>query len=274
MATLSQNESSRFDLLMGATVLPLLVFDIVLAALVHIDAKGELRSVISVSIGSFGLWILVAAYCYCRWRGITRMADVSQLLAWSMLVVPAISFLIPVAGRTPYPLIDGSLARIDATLQFHTVSVVHWVAQFPALRRTLAISYNLLGLMILAALVVPGLCGRGRDSRRYVFAVIVGALLTAALFALWPAAGPWTVEGFAPSKDQAEVVAALALLKSGNPLPQDTKSAVVAFPSFHVVLASAFRLRAVESALDAMVRAHSCAAGLRFDLNHRMALWH
>jgi membrane-associated phospholipid phosphatase len=65
----------------------------------------------------------------------------------------------------------------------------------------------------------------------------IAAVMTAALFALWPAAGPWTVEGFAPKKDQAVVVDSLALLKSGKPLPEGVTSAVVAFPSFHVVLA-------------------------------------
>ena len=230
-------EGSGFDRLMAATVVPLLVIDILLAKLVRIDALGELRTLAGVSIGSAGPWILIAACCYCRWRGITRLGDLSQLLAWVLLVVPAITFLIPVAGRSPYALVDGTLARIDAGMHFHTVNIVHLISQLPRLRHTLVIAYDLLGPLIIASLLLPTLCGRAMDARRYVYAVIIGAILTAALFALWPAAGPWTVEGFAPTKDQAEVVDALALLKSGKPLPEGTKSAVVAFPSFHVVLA-------------------------------------
>ncbi len=222
---------------MAATVIPLLVIDIALERLVHLNAREDLRVLAHVSVGSFGLWLLIAAYCYCRWRGMTKLEDISQLLAWAMLVVPAISFLIPVAGRSPYPLVDGALAKIDAGMHFHTVTVVHLVSQFPRLRLTLAIAYNLLPLLILASLLLPPLWGRAMDSRRYVLAVIMAALMTAALFALWPAAGPWTVEGFAPTKDQAVVVDSLALLKSGKPLPEGVKSAVVAFPSFHVVLA-------------------------------------
>ena len=231
------NESSRFNLVMAVTVIPLLVVDLVLERLVHLNVRGDLRVIAHLSVGSFGLWILIAAYCYCRWRGMTKLADLSQLLAWSLLVVPAISFLIPVAGRSPYPLVDGALAKIDAGMHFHAATVVQLVSHLPRLRFALAVAYALLPLLILASLLLPTLCGRVVDSRRYVLAVIIAAVMTAALFALWPAAGPWTVEGFAPNGDQAGVVDSLALLKSGKPLPEGVKSAVVAFPSFHVVLA-------------------------------------
>ena len=167
----------------------------------------------------------------------TKLGDISQLFAWSLLVIPAISFLIPVAGRSPYPLVDAALARIDAGMHFQTVAVVHWVSHLPALRRSLAIAYLMLSPLILASLLVPPLCGRTVDSRRYVLAVLIAAVVTAALFAFWPAAGPWTVEGFAPTKSQSAIVESLALLKSGQPLPEGAKSAVVAFPSFHIILA-------------------------------------
>lgn len=231
------NESSRFNFLMAATVIPLLAIDIVLERLVHLNAGEDLRVLAHLSVGSPGLWILIAAYCYCRWRGMAKLEHVSQLLAWALLVVPAISFLIPVAGRSPYPLVDGALARIDASMHFHTVTIVHLVSHLPRLRLALAIAYALLPPLILASLLVPTLCGRVLDSRRYVLAVILAAVMTAALFALWPAAGPWTVEGFAPTKDQAVVVDSLSLLKSGKPLPAEVRAGVVAFPSFHVVLA-------------------------------------
>lgn len=232
-----KNQSSQFNRLMAATVVPLLVIDIVLERLVHLNALDELRVLAHLSVGSPGLWVLVAACCYCRWRAMTKLGDISQLFAWSLLVIPAISFLIPVAGRSPYPLVDAALARIDAGMHFQTVAVVHWVSHLPALRRSLAIAYLMLSPLILASLLVPPLCGRTVDSRRYVLAVLIAAVVTAALFAFWPAAGPWTVEGFAPTKSQSAIVESLALLKSGQPLPEGAKSAVVAFPSFHIILA-------------------------------------
>ena len=230
-------QSSQFNRLMAAIVIPLLAVDLVLERLVHLNAGEELRTLASLSVGSPGLWVLIAACWYCRWRGMTKLGDISQLFAWALLVVPAISFLIPVAGRSPYPLVDTALARIDAGMHFQTVAVVHGISHLPALRHALAIAYAMLAPLILASLLVPTLCGRTVDSRRYVLAVLIAAAVTAALFAFWPAAGPWTVEGFAPTKSQAAVVDSLALLKSGQSLPAGEKSAVVAFPSFHVILA-------------------------------------
>ncbi len=222
---------------MSATVFPLLALDILLTYAVHLDIRETLKVLASVSVGSVGLWILVAAYWYCRWRGMTKLRDFTQLAAWVQLIVPAISFLIPVAGRSPYPLVDSQLARIDTRFHFQTVSVVHLMAHLPLLKHGLIIAYAFLPLLVLAALLLPTLAGRVLDSRRYLLAVIFASVLTAALFALWPAAGPWTVEGFAPTRSQAEVLGDLALMKAGIPFPPGTKSAVVAFPSFHVILA-------------------------------------
>lgn len=231
------SDSSRFDIVMAAVVIPLLLMDVILTYPTHLDTLGTLKLVIGTTVGSIGLWVLVAAYWYCSWRGMTKLKDISQLAAWTQLVIPAISFLIPVAGRSPYPLVDSGLARIDARLHFHTVDVVRFVSGFPHLKHSFVLAYAFLPLLVLAALLVPPLTGRVLDARRYVLAVVFASIITAALFALWPAAGPWTVEGFSPRRDQAEVVGALALMKAGMPLPAGAKAGVVAFPSFHVILA-------------------------------------
>ena len=239
VAITQSNESSRFDRLMAATVISLLAIDLALAVLVHLDTIEELRNMARLSVGSFGLWVLIATYCYCRWRGVdlAKLGDICQLAVWTLLVIPAISFLIPAAGRSPYPLVDSALAGIDARMHFQTVTVVHLISHLPHLRHALAITYGLLPILILGSLLIPTLCGRAVDSRRYIFAVIVAALVTTALFAFWPAVGPWTVEGFSPTRGQAAVTDNLHLLKSDKPLPAQVGGAVVAFPSFHVVLA-------------------------------------
>jgi membrane-associated phospholipid phosphatase len=233
------NEGSRFNRVMAVTVIALVTVDMILAELVHLNALDELRVLAGLSVGSFGVWVLFAAYCYCRWRGegLAKLGDISQLAVWSLLAIPAIYFLIPAAGRSSRPLVDSALARIDAGMHFQTAAAVRLISQLPLLRHALGISYGLLPLLILAAILVPTLFGRAVDSRRYVLAVIIAAVVTAALFALWPAAGPWTVEGFAPNRAQVMVTDGLALLKSSKPVPPDVQGGVVAFPSFHVVLA-------------------------------------
>ena len=236
----TDTESSRFNRLMVVIVGSLLAFDVVLSAFLHLNAPQELNVVVQLFVGSPSMAILIAACWYCRWRGegLNRMGDVSQLAAWSLLVIPTISFLIPVAGRSPFPLVDGGLTKIDALMHFHTVTYVRLVAHLPRIRHTLNLAYNFLPPIIVAAVVVPPLCGRAISTRRYVVGVLFGAVLTSVLFGLWPAAGPWTTEGYAPTKDQSIVVESLAFLKTSQPMPDRLKDAgVVAFPSFHVVLA-------------------------------------
>jgi len=62
--------------------------------------------------------------------------------------------------------------------------------------------------------LLPPFCGHVNASRRYVLSIVLAAVFTAVLFALWPAAGPWTAQSFTPTKDQAAVTAYLTLLKS------------------------------------------------------------
>jgi membrane-associated phospholipid phosphatase len=75
-------------------------------------------------------------------------------------------------------------------------------------------------------------------TRRYVVGIVVAAFITAGTFAFFPAAGPWTTEGYRASHDQTVVTAYLTALKTGAPVDLDMKDAgIVAFPSFHVLLA-------------------------------------
>jgi hypothetical protein len=71
------NESSRFNRVMAVTVIALVTVDIILARLVHLNALDELRVLAALSLGSFGVWVLIAADCYCRLRGegLARLGD-------------------------------------------------------------------------------------------------------------------------------------------------------------------------------------------------------
>jgi membrane-associated phospholipid phosphatase len=102
----------------------------------------------------------------------------------------------------------------------------------------LDIVYFLLPPLIIAAILIPSLCGHSEASRRYVLGIVIAAIVTAALSALWPAVGPWTTQNIKPTKEQAGVAAYLISLKSSAPVEIDMNNAgIVSFPSFHVVLA-------------------------------------
>jgi membrane-associated phospholipid phosphatase len=58
------------------------------------------------------------------------------------------------------------------------------------------------------------------------------------LFALLPAVGPWTGSAFIPDPVQADIARSILLLKSASEFRLGTGiSAIVTFPSFHVIVA-------------------------------------
>jgi membrane-associated phospholipid phosphatase len=73
--------------------------------------------------------------------------------------------------------------------------------------------------------------------RHFLFAASISLVLTLGFFSLWPAIGPWTVEAFNPGKTQAQVGTYLLSLKSQAVPDGPELAGIVAFPSFHVVLA-------------------------------------
>src|SRR5271165_2331335 len=133
----NRTESSQFNRRMTIVVATLFACDVVLAALFHLNPLEELKLIAELFVTSPGMVLLIGACWYCRWRGeagLMKMGDFAQLAAWTLLVIPAISYLIPVAGRSPFPLVDGALSRIDAAMHFQTSTFVQFVAHRTRLR--------------------------------------------------------------------------------------------------------------------------------------------
>jgi membrane-associated phospholipid phosphatase len=161
------------------------------------------------------------------------------LAIWAVLTTNIVSVLIQLAGRSPSLLKDHTLAGMDGVLHFSTGAMVHWAAFHPVIGGVLAMIYGTTEPLMLACILIPPYFGNEQDSQRYILSITIAAILTATLFALWPATGPWTVLGFAPTADQVAVQKYLTLLKSSAPIRLNFRDAgVVSFPSFHVVLAA------------------------------------
>jgi PAP2 superfamily len=216
----------RFHRFMGALVLMLLAVEWTLACRVQLYGLGrQLRP------SFFGLMLLLATALYCRWRNHRHLQEASLLAVWMVALSILLNLLMQICGRSSAPLVDQQLAHIDRVL---FAPLLPWIHPIPVLQ---VIYDGLLWLMLLA-LIVPSLQGRYRQSQQYVLAVVLAAFMTAALFMLWPAVGPWVVNGHQPSRQQAAVQAYLLLLKSPGPVTMDMDiAAIVSFPSFHVVLA-------------------------------------
>lgn len=183
-----------FHLRMAAMISVLLTMDVALTQTNGLMGfAGQLAGILP------GLGALACAYGYARWSGLPKFAEGSLMGIWAVLLSNLLSVLIQSAGRSSAPLMDGGLQAVDQYIGFSTASVVDWIGHFPALRLAFALAYASMPVLVLSALFLPVALGRTRDSQRFVMAVFAAALMTAALFAFVPAAGPWVSGAYAPS---------------------------------------------------------------------------
>jgi membrane-associated phospholipid phosphatase len=170
---------------------------------------------------------------------VRRIVEVAESIVLALVLPKILSLLIQISGRNHRPLADVKLAAIDALCHFRTAQIVYLVKKVPAAEAFFQFNYGLMtALMLAAALVIPALIGRVAYSHRFVLGTVIAAVVAALVFRFWPAVGPWTVEAFNATKEQAEAARSLVTLRSGLPLSSDmVNSDIVSFPSFHVVLA-------------------------------------
>ena len=258
---------------MGAIVALLITADLLLAKIVHYSgvAKKIIAIPVVLSVFAMGALPFVVIGWECRRKRFGTLVDLVSTAAWVLAVWILIGPLVQIAARSPTPLVDATLARIDRqTIQ--TVTVVRWLQDFPRLRVASQASYDLLWPLAITALFLPTLCGHARDVRHYLLATSISILLTLGLFALWPAIGPWTIEAFQPGRMQAQTGLYLSAVKmhtvySGPELP-----GIVAFPSFHVILAilatralwGIRKLRAFNAALCVAICISTVATGWHY----------
>lgn len=225
-------QGSRFNWLMAAILVVLIPLDYELARHVNFVGSGQSLDVWTTAV------FLGAILLYCRWRPLPRLVEACELAIWADLYFDGLSVLIQIAGRTKRPLIDSGLMRMDARLHFATVTVMHAVARLPKVQAGLVAVYQIEPLLLLTALVLLPFVGKAGASRRYVLGIVVAATITASVFALWPAVGPWTTEGYLPTHSQMLVTNYLLLLKTPAAVNLDMQDAgIVALPSFHVLMA-------------------------------------
>ena len=161
---------------------------------------------------------------------------------------------------------------LDARVHFETVSLVLLAARTAALRIPLAISYALTGPLVIVALLLPPLRGFVNASRRYVLGIVLAAILTAAAFAVWPAAGPWTTEGYAPTKEQAAVTAYIGPLNRRPRHPRHGRFGDRRFPVLPRVACHFDRRRARQHSMAADSGMGADRSGLHLNPHHGLAL--
>ncbi len=217
---------------MAALLAGLLALDLALAHTTHNAAFGsDLASLVPAFL------FLAAIAAYCAFRNLTKCLEATLMLGWAIAAGFGVDALVLAAGHSSAPLADARLAAIDRAFGFSTAGVVDWIAQYPHLRAGLAMAYNAMPVLVLAALFLPVVFGQAKSARRFVLAVLIAAAITALSFAFVPAAGPWVNGSYHATAAQHGVETFLIQLKAGGAADASAAGGIVSFPSFHVVLA-------------------------------------
>lgn len=262
-----QRYRSPFYVAMGAVMAVLLPLEIVWC---HVDRLGGLDHIWG-SVPS--LVVLMGCLAYCQWRPLPKLIEVIEMVILTVVLSNFLSVLVQLAGRNHNPMIDPQLARMDSWAGLSTVAAVHWMAAWPVVRLVLALAYNMILLFMVAALIIPSLVGKGRWSQQFILSVTVALFVTVILFWQWPSLGPWSVEGYSPTKLQWSIAQYLMELRSGAPLQLDmARAGIVTFPSFHATLAllcavavgSVRRLRIVSWVLMVLICVATVALGWHY----------
>ncbi len=179
--------------------------------------------------------LTLAIFCYLY--PTPRLAQTIPLLLWSALWANPLQVLVLLAARSPFPLVDNRLAAIDHALHISTAAIHAPFAGPPFLTFSILI-YALFFPLLIAPVVLPCLYGLPGAARRFVLGSALGIAIGALIFVFLPAIGPWASEPMRPGSLQLTMGNYLLRLKSRTPMPMDLgRSAIVSFPSEHVVIA-------------------------------------
>lgn len=207
------------------------------AALIHAeglhfppsDAVSPL--VIAPLLGAFG-------YYYHRRNEESFVACLNALLHVTLFTA-AYSVLMYAAATLNRPLVDDWLMGGDALARVHLPDIIAWADAHPRIAALLQAAYNSLLWQTPLVIVVLGFAGDCKSLEQFVLQFMLGTLICAAVFCLWPAAGPFTGYGFAPNETQARYLQHLHELRDGARTVVTWRGAegLITFPSFHTTWA-------------------------------------
>ncbi|GJD96283.1 phosphatase PAP2 family protein [Methylobacterium iners] len=225
---------------------------VAISAIVVIDAVWVAMLRISVEPKGFGLCaaavglLLLAAVALGRLKSLPKLRAMALSSACLVALTVPIAVLHYLAASLSLPLVDPTLAQVEAALGFDWQGYLGFLAAHPTLSWWLALAYHSSGPQV--ALVVIVLSATGRLGRLWRFVRLFAAtlIITIAASVLLPAEGPYAYyEPAVRPAGKLETVGALWHLEALQRLRSGTLEALsvtdlralVTFPSFHMCLA-------------------------------------
>ena len=217
--------------------------------------------------------LLTVVGLYYRWRNESDFVLCINALLHLVLFSSSYTILMYCLATFNRPLIDPLLVDIDAGLRCHLPAIVSWAKAHPTVERMLHLAYDTL-LPQTALIAVLGLVGDRRPLEVFVQRFMISALLTAALFYAYPAAGPFEAFGYELSDVQARYMAHFEGLRAGQmeTISLQQAEGLITFPSFHatwaILLALSCRHRpwlfALSAVLNGMVLIATLTTGWHY----------
>lgn len=153
-----------------------------------------------------------------------------------------------VAATTGFPLQDAALDAIDRQLGVDWTQLMTFVSLHPGLQLVLSLAYSSFALQTLTTVLVLGIAGQLTRLSSFIAAFVATTLVTIAISAVYPAAGPWlfleiqpaSANGFLPLSSSSWP--AFLALRDGtlHTVYGIRSEGIITFPSLHAALGVLF----------------------------------
>ena len=193
------------------------------------------------------LVLATATWFYSAIRPDRRLATTLLATAAVLVFVNSSSILNYTLLALDRPLIDDVLVGWDAAIGFVWPDFVAAMVQWPVLVFILHIGYLSALPQIAILLILLGFCGRTDALHRFVLLLMITAFLTIGMWAAFPSFGAMAYYGLSPElaaelnlavgPDYGEDLRALAGHQGPVWISPSELKGLIAFPSFHTVLA-------------------------------------
>lgn len=231
--------AERFIILIIAT-LALLDAGLLLLKGVGIDVVGY------ASLIACGALLLLLGQFYRRFRHNDRIAATATAAGLFVLFTIAGSIFNYLLLPSHFPQIDEKLMRLDGMLGYSWPEVVGWVARYPVIGLVLHVVYTSSLIQLLVVILVLGFSGRIARQQHFLLTGVIGALLAIIFWFFLPSIGPSAFHGLPRQVLESMPLAvsptygaelARVLSQGSNYLTPNNALGLIAFPSFHMVMA-------------------------------------
>jgi hypothetical protein len=172
------------------------------------------------------------------------LSSTAHLIGFAAVAAP-LSYIAATAG---FPLQDATLEAWDRQMGIDWTEVLDFVSSRPRLQYVLFFAYSSFALQTVTTVLVLGLAGQLTRLSAFMNAFFATTLITIAVSAIYPAAGPWlfldiqpaSANGFLPSSSTSWPV--FIGLRDGTLHTVDglNSEGIITFPSLHAALGVLF----------------------------------